>query len=97
MVVTKSHGHVMELRGNVPNSFIEHSLLEANTESRPANAKQFNSSDHLNLNGSRRISEPPVGVTCSGAKLDKKATENTDNNKPRHNGSSVVSTAKVSI
>lgn len=57
----------------MPDSFIQHSMLEAKTESRPANANQFHSSDHHNLNGSVRISEPTVGVNCSGAKLDHKA------------------------
>ena len=71
----------------MPDSFIQHSLLEAKTESGPANAKQFDSSDHLNLNGSVRLSGPPVGVTCPGAKLDSKAAENTDNNKLRHTAS----------
>jgi hypothetical protein len=57
--------------------------LEAKTELGPANAKQYDSSDQLNLNGFVRISEPPVGVTCSGAKLDSKAAENNNNNKSR--------------
>ncbi|KAL7522730.1 hypothetical protein ACHAWX_007411 [Stephanocyclus meneghinianus] len=95
--IAKSHGRVMELGGNVPDSFIQHSMLEAKTESRPANANQFHSSDHHNLNGSVRISEPTVGVNCSGAKLEHKAAENTDNNKSRHKGSSVESSDKVSI
>jgi hypothetical protein len=83
----------MELGGNVPDSFIQHSLLEAKTESGPANAKQFDSCDHLNLNGSVKESERGVGFTYSGAKLDNNAAEKNDNNKSRQNGSNVESTA----
>ena len=85
--VAKSHGRVMVLGGNVPDSFINLSQLEAKTQSNPAGAKQFDvSSEDQHLKGFIRKGEPAVDPTFSGAKIDIGA---------RHNESSVEESAQV--
>lgn len=43
--VAKSHGHVMELGGNVPDKFLEQMMLQSNDASEATNSNDNNSED----------------------------------------------------